>query len=125
MIQKLLISLMAMILLVSCSSSGGSNGGSDEITSDLIFIPDSGLRMDNASNPGAKVNDDGSVSLLYEDRSATPHVNRVSTSSDGITFAQGEQVESPAYFRSLLLPDGTHRTYGQDATRGGNAGAYQ
>src|SRR3989338_2368016 len=34
---------------------------------EFTFTGDEGLRMTEASNPGARVNDDGTISLLYED----------------------------------------------------------
>ncbi len=64
--------------------------------------------MDNAANPAAKVNEDGSISLLYQD--LRDHQTKVSRSPDGIEFPSGEKA-SPHHFRAMPLPDGTYRAY--------------
>jgi hypothetical protein len=86
--------------------------------SSIDFIPESGFRMDYASNPGAKVNTDGTISLLYEDNAAGGQ--KVSTSEDGLTFETGETITiaEGAQFRALKLPDGTCRAYGWNSTKG-------
>ena len=88
---------------------------SDEFT----FIADEGLRMLEASNPGAKMNDDGTISLLYEDKSENGK-QRVSTSVDGLLFEEGIEVSRTegGAFRAKQLPDGTWISYGYDTTKG-------
>lgn len=78
------------------------------VSSDLKFIPDSGVRMDNASNPAARVNKDGSISLLYQD--LTEHRTKLTRSPEGIEFTPGTEI-NPHHFRAIALPDGTHRSY--------------
>ena len=88
----------------------------------LSFTPDEGYRVENASNPGAKLND-GIVSLMYEDR--IKHGNFIATAgedSDWLDFEQAQRVENLSDFRAIKLPDGTFRSYGFDATKGVESG---
>lgn len=84
----------------------------------IIFAPDAGVRMDYASNPGTKVNTDGTIFLLYEDNANGGQ--KVSISEDGLTFEAGESISGAegAQFRALKLPDGTCRAYGWNSTKG-------
>lgn len=75
--------------------------------------------MEDASNPGARVNDDGTLDLLFEDterrRSAVASSDE---SSDWLEFSVTDADADPGIFRALKLPDGTCRAYGTDATKG-------
>ncbi len=88
---------------------------------EFTFLADEGLRMIEASNPGARMNDDGTISLLYEDRSGERLSQYVATSEDGLLFSdRGESVSNSegGQFRAKQLPDGTWRGYGYDTTKG-------
>lgn len=87
---------------------------------EFTFIPDDGLRMEYASNPGAKVNEDDSVSLLYQDPRLGGH-QFIAISADGLAFEEiGEEVtwREAATFRAKQLPDEMWRNYGLDTTKG-------
>ncbi len=98
---------------------------------EFTFIPDEGIRMLDASNPGVRANDDGSISLLYEDRSSntidsknkkTPSAQQyIATSNKGLIFddrGEGVTGKEGGQFRAKQLPDGTWRGYGYDTTKG-------
>lgn len=70
---------------------------------DLNFIPDPGVRMQNASNPGIFQDQNGLFYLYYQDM--------VVTSSNGLKFSNGVPVNDTNDFRALKLPDGTYRRY--------------
>ncbi len=94
----------------------------DETTKeeDFTFIFDDGIRMAEASNPGVKMNDDGTISLLFQDNSDDGK-QHVAISEDGLTFSdRGESVTQRVggQFRAKQLPDGTWRGYGYDTTKG-------
>jgi hypothetical protein len=94
---------------------GGDLGATRPLTpSELLFTPDSGLRMTNASNPRASVSVTGLVYLFYEDHSVVPSRPMIATALDGLTFGPGrERVQADnAYdpFR-VHLPDGAWRNY--------------
>lgn len=81
---------------------------------DLVFVPDSGLREDNAANAAAGVDPATSIVYLYYQNLLT-HQNVRSQSTDGLTFAAGTV---PADFRfdsrNTRMPDGTWRRYQHD-----------
>ncbi|MBI5002470.1 hypothetical protein HZC31_03735 [Candidatus Woesearchaeota archaeon] len=88
---------------------------------EFTFFVDEGLQMTEASNPGARVNDDGTISLLYEDYTGDSPAQYVATSEDGLLFSdRGESVSNSVggQFRAKQLPDGTWRGYGYDTTKG-------
>ncbi len=92
---------------------------------EFTFIPDEGVRMEKASNPGVRVNDDGTISLLYEDRTTERSSQYIATSDDDLLFSdRGERVTGAVggQFRAKQLPDGTWRGYGYDTTKGVNKG---
>ena len=89
----------------------------------LQFAADDGIRVVQASNPGAKINDDGTVLLMYEDRQQRG--NWIQTSgedTDWLVFEGPERVKELGDFRAMRLPDGTFRSYGMDATKGVQGG---
>ncbi len=92
-------------------------------TSEFVFVPDDGIRVEDASNAGVKKNADGSVSLVFQSRSADSRgrndVAVAQVSSDWLTFTRTDEGVNPAQFRALKLPDGTCRAYGMDATKSG------
>lgn len=92
-------------------------------TSEFVFVPDDGIRVEDASNAGVKKNADGSVSLVFQSRSTDSRgrndVAVAQASSDWLTFTRTDEGVNPAQFRALKLPDGTCRAYGLDATKSG------
>ena len=88
------------------------------LSTDLIFIPDPGVRMADAANPGAKANQDGSVSLLYADKKVRR--DKVVTAKDGLSFSPGVEANA-GHFRAIRLPDGTYRAYLWDPQQRGLA----
>ncbi len=100
-------------------------GDQEEVasTSGFVFIPDDGIRVENASNSGVKKNSDGSLSLVFQNRSNDSRgrndVGVAQASSDWLTFARIDVGVDPAQFRAVTLPDGTCRAYGLDATKSG------
>ncbi|HLD22170.1 MAG TPA: hypothetical protein VJB65_04690 [Patescibacteria group bacterium] len=86
----------------------------DALDADLQFIPDSGVRIEDASNPGVHLNADGSIALLFEDRSGQSHDQRIATSEDGLIFLREQSIRDDGTFRAHKLPDGTYRVYTWD-----------
>ena len=87
-----------------------------QVSPDLQFTPDPGIRVDHASNPGVALDrSTGTIYLYYEERvSEGPGNQMVVTSSDGLVFSN--PVEADSYHarlnpRVVLLPDGTWRRY--------------
>lgn len=77
------------------------------------YTPDSGIRIEKASNPGVCVHDD-TVYLIYQDRSVEPNKIMMASSEDGITFGSPfdpDVQKPPCHPRATLLPDGTWRKY--------------
>jgi len=108
--------LCAVMGLATLLSHGALQATTD-VGSDLLFIPDPGVRVDNASLPAPGVDASGVVHLYYEDNSAKPGQPRqlVASSSDGLSFSPGMKPQDRAYDpRRLLLPDGTWRLYTYD-----------
>src|SRR3989338_9552337 len=65
------------------------------LSEEFTFLADEGLRMTEASNPGARVNDDGTISLLYEDHTGDSPAQYVATSEEGLLFSdRGERVSN-------------------------------
>ena len=83
-----------------------------ESGSELQFMPDPGVRVDNASNPAARVDEEGSVILFYEDQAR--HRVRVATAGDGIRFSGGVEPAGIRHPFTARLPDGTWRRYSWD-----------
>jgi hypothetical protein len=79
---------------------------------DLVFIPDPGLRMDDASNPAAALLQDGRVVLFYDQRLEPPR-QLVSVSGDGLTFGAGSNPATAGFVHpfTVALPDGRFRRY--------------
>lgn len=87
---------------------------------DLTFIPDAGVRIEQASNPSAGVDPSGSVYLYYGNRATRRP--EVSISADGLTFPAGSHPTNWANDpRSTRMPDGTWRRYLWDPRAGGLA----
>ncbi len=88
---------------------------------DLTFYVD-GMVLETASNPGAKVDDDGNVLLLFEERgddiSGKNGIAMASEDSDWLSFTVVDESADIGAFRALELPDGTYRAYGVDPTKG-------
>ncbi len=114
----------AAILPVGCLLLMGASCGDNPLNSsasshdELTYYVDEGFRVEDASNPGAKLSDDD-VLLLYENR--VGHGNSIgsaSENSDWLDFDLINDSADIAAFRALELPDGTYRAYGPDATKG-------
>lgn len=91
----------------------------EDENSKIAFKADEGYRVEMASNPGAKVNEDGTVSLMYENREKGGNfVRETNESSDWLAFGSASRIEELGDFRAIKLPDGTYRSYGLDATKG-------
>lgn len=89
-------------------------GGPTPPVDDLTFLPDSGLRVDQASNAAAGVAPDGTVYLYYQDRSRNGR-SSLATAADGLTFGQPTVPTTFPYdSRNTQLPDGTWRRYTYD-----------
>lgn len=88
---------------------------------EFTFIPDEGIRVEEASNPGVHLNDDGSTSLYYYLKSSVEpgelpdDIPKLSISEDGLIFEEGEDTND--VFRAKQLPDGTWRDYGFDQSK--------
>jgi len=81
---------------------------------ELTFVPDPGLRVDQASNAAAGVAPDGTVYLYYQDRSRNGR-SSLATAADGLTFgAPTVPTSFPYDSRNTQLPDGTWRRYTYD-----------
>lgn len=115
-----------LLFLTACSQEAVSeNEISVDVESgeELSFIADEGIRMSYASNPGARVTEEG-VELLYESNFGEKKGGNgqfVAFSEDGLEFEdEGEKVgfEEAGAFRSKQLPDGTWISYGYDTTKG-------
>jgi hypothetical protein len=85
------------------------------------FTPDT-MVLKGASNPGAKIDEDGNVLLLFEDRGVdiAGHngIASASAESDWLAFEVIDENADIGAFRSVLLPDGTYMSYGSDTTKG-------
>ena len=92
-------------LLVSASAAANRE-------SELRFTPDPGLRVDNASNPAARVDESGKVILFYENQ-ASRRV-QVATAADGMKFPEGVPPTGIRHPFDTKLPDGTWRRYSWD-----------
>ncbi|MBI3880984.1 MAG: exo-alpha-sialidase [Verrucomicrobia bacterium] len=80
--------------------------------SELRFTPDPGLRIDNASNPAARVDESGKVILFYENQAS--HRVQVATAADGMKFSEGVPPTGIRHPFDTKLPDGTWRRYSWD-----------
>lgn len=90
------------------------------------FEPDTGVRMMYASNPGVRLDADGTMNLLYEDRSARGQkVAEATDSSDWLDFDAGETITDASPYRAIKLPDGTYRSYGYNPTVGQEGGCLE
>lgn len=110
------LSLLAFLLLLGAGCAGTPES---EPVGAPTYYPDEGVRMEDASNPGARLNDDGTLDLLFEDTSARRHVVATSeATSDWLDFVVTDTNADVGVFRALKLPDGTCRAFGTDATKG-------
>ena len=97
--------------------------GYGDLQAEGSFSPDTGIRIHNASNPMACVDDaSGKVYLFYEDRSTSPGKRMVAESLDGLMFSDGvdqNTVQTPCDPRNERLPDGSWRRYMYDMLESG------
>lgn len=86
---------------------------------ELNFLPDPGVRVDNASLPKPAVDESGRVYLFYEDHSASRARELLAVASDGLSFSPGQVPQDRANDpRRLRLPDGGWRLYLWDPRAG-------
>jgi hypothetical protein len=96
----------------TATPSAGQSGAPSELT----FVPDSGIRIENASNPAVGIDGSGTVYLYHQEASSGRQL--LAMSSDGLTF--GGSVTSvtnsfrPNDSRRTQLPDGSWRLYAYD-----------
>ena len=98
---------------VSTPSNEGENipSGESPLSKDLIFIPDPGIRVENASSPMAGLDEAGKVYLYYKPTSG-PESDKVAVSTDGLNFSPGVTPTTYKYHpRWLYMPDNRWRTY--------------
>lgn len=112
--SKRLLSVLSVLLLgAGCAGAPAPRAGVP------TFVADEGVRMEDASNPGARLNEDGTLDLLFEDKNERrPAAATAEESSDWLDFSVTDGAADPGIFRALRLPDGTCRAYGTDATKG-------
>lgn len=82
-----------------------------EVESELVFIADEGIRMENSSNAAVKYTEDGQIALLFQDRLDKGYLYTESESgSDWLDFERGNErvFESEiSLFKAIEMPDGT------------------
>ena len=122
--NRVLLLLPCLLLLGTGCASPVTNTlhpSHDELT----FYPD-GIVMETASNPGAKVSEDGIVTLLFEERgneiSGHNGLATADASSDWLSFTITDENADIGAFRAVQLPDGTYRTLMMDSTKGTRVG---
>ncbi|HJM82497.1 MAG TPA: hypothetical protein QF720_02750 [Nitrospinota bacterium] len=106
--------LTTSVFLVLASTLVSCGGVSISDLNKSSFFPDSGIRVDNASNPHASVNANGVIFLVYEDRRWEGPGQQLMTSSvDGLNFGEGQNtIDTSNDPRRVLMPDGfTWRYY--------------
>lgn len=107
------LSILAALLCGSAlTTSVVAAPAASERASELRFTPDPGIRVDNASNPAARVDESGKVILFYEDQGS--HRVKVATAADGMKFSEGVAPEGIRHPFNTKLPDGTWRRYSWD-----------
>jgi hypothetical protein len=114
------LTLTASLPLSGCGASptaAATRAASDTTAANacrLTFVPDAGLRRDNASNARANMDSSGTVFLYYQDRTAGAGGRRLATSSDGLTFG-ASVTPAPGNFANsrdrIRLADGTWRVF--------------
>ncbi|PJA45521.1 hypothetical protein CO174_02865, partial [Candidatus Uhrbacteria bacterium CG_4_9_14_3_um_filter_50_9] len=92
-----------------------------------VFAPDA-MVLENASNPGVKLDENLNVLLLFENHAEgferTSSIATAEPSSDWLEFTVTVEQAIVTNFRALELPDGTYRAYmagmetGADTTKG-------
>lgn len=125
----------ATLCPVDCAANSTSNSNAADVVedanldlaADLLFIPDAGVRLTDASNPGVKFADTDTLALLYENQAAAPGASRhglanATADSDWLNFTVDAAPVDPDNFRAHTLPDGTCRAYGYNNTKGLGAG---
>ena len=102
------------------AASASTTGTETSSTGTFAFAPDAGIRMENASNAGVRLAEDGTLSLLFQDSvGGGSKIATASKSSDWLDFTVVDTHADPAVFRALRFADGTCRAYGLDATKSG------
>jgi len=91
---------------------------------DLVFTPDSRVRVDHASNPLPALDDDGMTYLYYSDRSESPGRQMVALATDGLVFGDGHEPAGWSHDpRRVHLPDGSWRRYLAEPETPGDPGS--
>lgn len=129
-ISALLITFVVLIAIAGCSTSSLLQSGPTAISTvplpdeELIFTPDSGIRIEMASQPAPVVGTDGALYVFYSNRSVLPNdpsSSAVARSEDGLTFTEvgldpnRVLVVNPF---AVQLPDGRWRLYDVDENAG-------
>ncbi len=89
---------------------------SADLYSDLVFVPDPGVRVRLAVEPNAAMAEDGTVYLFYNDKSESDVGRRVvAATADGLTFGAPTPIPPggphPYDPWRVQLPDGSWRKY--------------
>ena len=105
---RMVLSAFASVMVISAACASVA-----ALASDLTFIPDPGIRVDNASNAAVGMDPSGLIYLHYLDR--TDNKQKVASAADGLNFSPATPPTEYAYdSRNTLLPDGTWRRYTLD-----------
>jgi len=103
-------STLLALFLIACASQ------TDVVTTTndcrLTFVPDPGLRRDNAGNGRASVDAAGIVHLAYVDQ--VSHGAKVATAADGLAFGAGTTPPTGNYADHrdrIHMPDGSWRLF--------------
>lgn len=109
------------------SPSGGASGTKSmpeppkietSSTKTLTFTPDTGKRVEVASNAGLQWQADGTLAMVFEDLAQGGEwVRFASSGSDYLEFGSATKLKTQVPYRATKLADGTYRAYGFDPTR--------
>ena len=79
---------------------------------DLVFYPDTGVRLDDASVPNISYDAASKTYYLFYSGEGSQHGSLYATSTDGLNFTkQGPQLSYAFDPRRVKLPDGNYRLY--------------
>lgn len=127
MIHRTPLAFIALFtLLASCSTAPSTTTTTTQTPTTTetavdfpTFTPDSGTRLELASNAGLKMSNDGTLSMIFQDI-AIHHESITTTTeaSDWLSFDRGEAIQDRSGFYVVKLPDGTYKTYGYNPTKG-------
>ena len=82
---------------------------------DLVFYPDSGIRLTDASVPNISYDASSKTYYLFYSGEGSQRGSLYATSTDGLNFTkQGQQISYAFDPRRVRLPDGNYRLYQYD-----------